>query len=404
VHQTVGPSIVAETTAERTESANFRSRGVLIGGGVFLITIAAFFRVPLVPEIGRDFALSAFGIGALSSAFALGRVLTDMPAGRATDRVSVGPMLAIAALLVSVGSGVMAAAWNTPLVFVGSFLLGIGSSWTLTTAFAYFATAPRRRRGIAMSMFAAAMLVGQAIGPTVGGWLGELTGWRPTLFIAAGGIGVVGFGFLGIRSLRVVPSAVERRAGASTDLATPIVLRVIYSLPAIQFSIGAAINMTLVPLVADEDLGLGVAVIGLALGAGGIARLVGALIAGQLSDRVSRRAALIPGLILQVAGLAVFAYLGGRFGWWLAILLLALGSIPVNVGSTMLADLSEQGGLGERLGRFRFTGDATFLVAPLITGYLYEHGGRTIATLPLLAATVVVAVAAVIVLPETRSA
>lgn len=393
---------MTETATDK--GASFGSRGILIGGGVFLITIAAFFRVPLVPDIGRDFALSAFGIGALSSAFALGRVLTDLPAGRATDRMSVGPMLAIAAGLVAAGSAIMAAAWATPVVFAGSFLLGVGSSWTLTTAFAYFATAPRRRRGIAMSLFAAAMLVGQAIGPTVGGWVGELTGWRPTLFGGAIAIGVVGVGFLAIRSLRIVPSSVERSDGASSELASPLVLRVIYSLPAIQFSIGAAINMTLVPLVADEDLGMGVGVIGLALGVGGLARLVGALVAGQLSDRVARRAALIPGLVLQVAGLVVFAYLGGALGWWLAIILLAVGSIPVNVGSTMLADLSERGGLGERLGRFRFTGDAAFLFAPLITGWLYEHYGRTTATLPLLAATLLVAVAAVIVLPETRTA
>jgi len=394
---------VAETTTSTTAAANFRSRGVLIGGGVFLITIAAFFRIPLVPEIGRDFDLSAFGIGALSSAFAFGRVLTDLPAGHATDRIQVGKMLAIAAGLVAAGSALMAAAWTTPLVFVGSFLLGIGSSWTLTTAFAYFATAPRLQRGTAMSLFAAAMLVGQAIGPTMGGWSGELSGWRPTLAGAGIGIGIIAVGFLGLRSLRIVPSSTERPSAGQAHLATPLVLGVIYSLPAIQFSVGAAINMTLVPLVADEALGFGAGVIGLALGVGGLARLVGALITGQLSDRIARRAALVPGLLLQVAGLAVFAFVDGKVGWWTAIMLLAVGSTPVNVGSTMLADLSEQGGLGRRLGRFRFTGDAAFLVAPLITGYLYGHGGRTIATMPLLVATVLVAVAAVLVLPETRT-
>jgi MFS family permease len=370
---------------------------------VFLITIAAFFRIPLVPDIGRDFALSAFGVGALSSAFALGRVFADLPAGRATDRMTVGPMLTIAAVLVAGGSGIMAGAWATPVVYAGSFVLGIGSSWTLTTAFAYFATAPRRRRGIAMSLFSAAMLVGQAIGPALGGWFGELTDWRVALGIAAAVMGGLGLAFLVIPSLRVVPSKVEQQsdAGSNQD-ATPLILAVIYSLPAIQFSVGASINMTLVPLVADESLGLGLAAIGLALGVGGLARLVGALIAGQISDRIARKAALIPGLVLQVAGLGVFAWVGGLFGWWLAIILLAVGSIPVNVGSTMLADLSEGGGLGERLGRFRFTGDATFLVAPLITGGLYETAGRTIATMPLFVATVIVSIAAIVVLPETR--
>ena len=40
---------------------------------------------------------------------------------------------------------------------------------------------------------------------------------------------------------------------------------------------------------------------GLALGAGGLARFVGTFVGGRLSDRVSRKAALIPGLLILTA-------------------------------------------------------------------------------------------------------
>jgi hypothetical protein len=110
---------------------------------------------------------------------------------------------------------------------------------------------------------------------------------------------------------------------------------------------------------------------------------------------------MIPGLALQTVGLALFAVVGGLVAWWLAILALTLGSVSVNVGSTMLADLTEGGGLGRQLGAFRFAGDLGLMVFPLLSGALYEVGGRMLGTLPLLVLTAAATIASVVVLPET---
>jgi hypothetical protein len=116
---------------------------------------------------------------------------------------------------------------------------------------------------------------------------------------------------------------------------------------------------------------------------------------------VGRRWALIPGLVVQTAGLALFASGGGSLAWWLAILALTLGSVGVNVGSTILADLSEEGSMGRQLGAFRFAGDLGLLVTPLLGGALYEMSGRFAATLPLLILTFMTTIASMVVLPET---
>lgn len=158
---------------------------------------------------------------------------------------------------------------------------------------------------------------------------------------------------------------------------------------------------TLIPIVGDVELGFGAATVGLAIGLGGIARLVGALASGKVSDGIGRKWALVPGLTLQLSGLVLFALAGGALAWWLAILGLTLGSVAVNVGSTILADLTPEGGLGRRLGAFRFAGDLAFLVTPLLSGALYEFDGRLLGTLPLLALTAAATLGALIVLPET---
>jgi len=51
-----------------------RTVGVGIGAGLFLLTVAAFVRPPLLPAIGRDLGMTAIGLGLLGSVFAAGRL------------------------------------------------------------------------------------------------------------------------------------------------------------------------------------------------------------------------------------------------------------------------------------------------------------------------------------------
>lgn len=375
-----------------------------VAASLFAITVAAFLRPPLLPDIGRDLVLSSLGLGALGSVFALGRLAADIPAGRLSDSRSPGAMMIASATLVAVGSLALALSPTSTVAFVAVFVLGVGSTMTLTTAQAHFATAPRSRRGIAMSFFAAALLTGQAIGPVVGGAIASVSDWR--LAIGAGAV-IAGVVILPLSRLGATPSPAARTGGvpshSSDDRDTRIVLTLIYLLPAVQFAIGAAMIQTIVPIVADRDLRLGVGIVGAVLGVGGIARLVSALGAGWVMDNLGRRAALIPGLALQLAGVVLFAARADLASLWISVVLVSLGSVSVNVGTTLLADLSEGGRLGPRLGAFRFTGDAAFLVAPVLAGWLLGVQGRAAATLPLVALTAVVLTGCVIWVPETRT-
>ncbi len=308
-------------------------------------------------------------------------------------------MMAIAAGIVALGSLAFGLSPIAVVAFVAAFGLGIGSAWTLTGSMAFFARAPKVSRGMSMSFFAAALLVGQAVGPALGGLIGSIWDWRVAMVVGA----VVAAALIPffLRNPGVAPTGEPSEDGEESRPVPRLILAVIYLLPAVQFSIGAAMIQTLVPIVADEELGIGAAAVGLAIGLGGIARLVGAIVSGKVSDAIGRKWALIPGLALQLAGLLLFAFGGGVIAWWLAILGLTLGSVAVNVGSTILADLTEGGGLGKRLGAFRFAGDLAFLVTPLLGGALYEASGRLLGTLPLLVLTSAALFGSLFFLPET---
>ena len=380
------------------------SSGVLIGASVLVLTIAAFARIPLLPEIGDELRMSALGLGLLGSIFALGRLAADFPAGRLADRIRPGAMMSISASAVVVGCVCLAIAPSALAAYGATFLLGLASTLVLTTGMLHFARAPGAKRGVALSAFAGYLLAGQSFGPTFGGAVGEAAGWRWALGAAAGLALVVAATIHLVRE--PLPAAEhtsrpERRSSVVEPSRTAMLF--LYVVPAAQFSIQGALLQTLVPIVGDVEHGLSPSTVGFALGIGGVARILSAIVAGQVSDRVSRRSALVPGQFLQAAGVIVFLLWGSPLGWFLAILGVTLGSVGVNVGTTMLADISDVATLGRRLASFRFAGDATLLVAPLLAGWLYEIAGREASMVPMVVLAVVAAVGVALWVPETNS-
>lgn len=387
------------TTGSRVRDP--RRVSLLIGVGLLLLTVAAFFRPPLLPEIGRDLEITPLGLGLLGSIFAVGRTAADFPAGWLSDRFSAGPMMFFGGGLIALGSLALATAPNDLFAYGSMFFLGVGSTFALTTAMAHFARAPRANRGVALSAFAAWLLAGQSLGPAAGGFLAAGGGWRLAMWVAAGLAVAVAVGFLWLRAPQPAPGDSSHHGDAPPINAPGYVLALIYLLPAVQFAIGGALLQTLIPIVADGELGIGPGTVGAALGIGGGIRFVSALASGRISDRVSRRWALVPSQVIQALGVVVFMLWATPAAWFGSIVLLTLGSTGVSIGAAVLGDLSEGRPLGSRLGAFRFTGDAAFMVAPLLCGWLYEVAGRAAATAPMAVFAIAVTVGVAFLVPET---
>lgn len=385
-----------------------RSGRITIGLAMVVITMTAFFRVPLLPDIGEDLNMSVADLGILTTIFAAGRLLVDIPAGRLADRVRANRMMANSALVVGLGSFLLAFSPVSGVAYAGSFVLGVGSALTNTTGMTYFsASASIQRRGASVSIFAAGLLFGQAIGPTLGGLIASAGGWR-VAEVAAGVIALgmawflVGFG-------RVpAPTSDEptpRRSAPDnpTQPYVPLRFRVLlYMVPFAMFASLGALTQTLIPVIGDEDLSLSSASIGLALGVGGFCRLIGSIVGGQVSDRVSRKSALVPGLLTYAAGIAMLAA-GSSFAIWLtSIIVMGLGSMGIAVAATMLADLSGGSRVGRQLGPFRFVGDLGLIAAPVVAAWLFQNYGTAAAVLPLAALLAGTGLAIAFLLPETR--
>ena len=129
---------------------------------IFAVAVAAFARIPLLPDIGSDLSLTAGEIGLLTTAFGLGRLLTDLPAGRLADAVVPTVGLTGAGLLLALSCAVLASAEAFAVALGASALIGCASALTNTTGMYVFATAAdAHRRGAGMAIYVTALMSGQ---------------------------------------------------------------------------------------------------------------------------------------------------------------------------------------------------------------------------------------------------
>lgn len=382
-----------------------------VGLGVFAIALAGHFRVPLLVDIGSDFALSSSDIALITTFFGLGRLCSDLPAGYVNDRAPARWLFAGAAVLMGAGGLLFAYAEHAVAVYVAAFAMGTSSAVSNTTGMAVFSTATdQARRGTAMALFSAAMLTGQAVGPALSGWVAGWTGqWRSAM-LASVLVAVVVLA----ASIRTPKSArarapQRRETGGAADSTSGQSLLgrpqrwALYGIPFVSMYTLSSVPQTLVPIVGATTLGLSTGFIGTVLGVAGLGRILGSLLGGYVADHVSRKWALVPSLAIQAAGVALLG-VAGLEPWMLSIFLIALASVSPAVAATMLADASAGSGAGRRFGTWRFVGDTGIIVGPAITGLLFELGGAPVAVAPLVVLLVAASLVVGVGIPETMRA
>jgi MFS family permease len=380
----------------------------LVSTAVLALTAVAFFRVALLPEFGRELSMSTFQLGAMTTVFAVGRLAADIPGGHYADRVSPRSLFALSAGGVAIGSLVLGLSVVVLTIYSAAFLLGISSATTNATGMTFFSNvAGARHRGTSMAVYSAALLGGQAVGPAAAGLISSAVGWRATMFVGTGAASLVALVLVMSRSRRSSPhTSGETLQAARHDGHGPSLgqLLVLQSVSFAVFLTLGSVPQTLVPIIGADELGLGTAAIGLALGVGGVARFVGTIIGGRLSDRVSRKAALVPGLLVQGFGVSLLAFEPSVATWLAAIVVMSLASFAVSVAATVVGDITDPSRVGTQLGRFRFVGDLGLIAGPLVVTGLFEGLGRVVAFLFVAGVLTAAALLSWRFLPETGKA
>jgi MFS family permease len=167
-----------------------------------------------LPAIGEEFGLGAVSLSWMITAFLLASAMFLLPAGRLGDARGIRRLFKTGVTIFTITSLLCAMAPGGHLLIFFRFLQGTGAALTSTTGPAILVSAfPHNQRGRVLGITIAAVYLGLATGPLLGGFLTQMAGWR-YIFIISGFTGIL----LIIGSMLVLPKDIELPARPRVNL------------------------------------------------------------------------------------------------------------------------------------------------------------------------------------------
>lgn len=309
------------------------------------------FVMPFLPFFVRDLGVTGEGPVAVWSGvamFAAGLSLTIFQPiwGALADRYGRKLMLQRAMFGGAVMIAVMGLSQTVMQLVIFRFIQGAltGTGAACNTLVA--SVAPRKRLGFAMGLLQTAIIVGNSIGPWLGGVAADSWGYRVPFFVCGGLWAVAGLVVLVAARERFVPP--DRNADDSHGL------RQVFGTGGLTALLGAfflsAFAITFVgpifPLFVERiaDTTRAATITGQLIGAGGLASGIACLVVGRMADQLGHRRVLITasaGSALFSAPHAIVQTVGQLFGLRIGWGLIAGGASPAMnamIGANVSAD------------------------------------------------------------------
>lgn len=267
---------------------------------------------PILPLYLVSFGASSTVIGAVMAVFTITATATRIPVGLHIDRIGRKPFLIAGVALFAVSN--FGYLWAPGILLMLPFRMLHGVGWSgCTTAVATLAAdiAPQKRRGELIGYAAMASSLGGAIGPVAGFALLQRFDFSGVFFGAAALL----FVSLILAAFVKEPEHGPRSNHRQRWIDLLVIPETLLPAVAVAFlSFGHGGILTFLPIHA---LKLGLENPGLWFGLYALCLLLSRPVAGPLSDRISRRAVIIPGLILNLLGIGILA-LASSPAWLMA--------------------------------------------------------------------------------------
>jgi MFS family permease len=350
---------------------------------IFLVMLGLGVIAPNLTDIRKSFGVSYAEISWGVSAFALARLVMNLPAGYAAGRLPRLPLLLAGTACVGVGSLAAAMSSGLAMFLAARALSGLGSSLCTTVGLTIILdTAEPDRRGRASGLFHSAIGGGAFFGPGFGGLLSTFGSWRWALGGAALA-SAVSFVFLAI-VVRSGQSRIARPVEVSGSGAAPqrvsvfgllLAGSVAYVAAFAIFFARGAVQQTLVPLMGREVIGLGTgALSALLMASAGFTSLVGPF-AGSLSDRYGRLRLLLPGLALLAMGILLVTLASSAPMFIAGFAVVSLAGTVNSIPSSAIVDSVSGSQRSLAIGVYRVVGDSALTLAPILSGWFTDTQG-----------------------------
>ncbi|MGI6452952.1 MAG: MFS transporter [Syntrophomonadaceae bacterium] len=137
-----------------------------------------------LPAIQSEFAINAVMLGWVVTSYLLSTAVFLLPAGKIGDIFGRKRLYMIGVTIFSLSSVLIGFMPSIASLIVMRIIQGFGAAIAMTTSVAIISSVfPVHQRGSALGINVAAVYVGLALGPTLGGLLTAAMGWRSIFFI-----------------------------------------------------------------------------------------------------------------------------------------------------------------------------------------------------------------------------
>lgn len=152
---------------------------LITGLGSFLVPFMGSAVNIAIPVLGREFEVDAVTLGWVASSYLLAAGIFILPLGRLAD-IHGRKRVFTYGIIVFTISSLLCAVSKSPIQLISfRFLQGIGGAMIFCTSVALLTSIfQRSERGEALGVNVAAIYLGLSIGPLIGGFLVQFSGWR----------------------------------------------------------------------------------------------------------------------------------------------------------------------------------------------------------------------------------
>lgn len=345
--------------------------------------------VPVLPLYVTALQAPVAVLGPIIAAFAIGRVVGNVPAGLLMRRVNARVMLHSVLLGLALTTAATGLVGDLVAVFVLRLVAGVLGGAAVTIAFAVLlAGAPASRRGRVVTTANVVQMSAAAVGSLLGGAVVTVAGTTGAFAAAALPV-LLAVGWELVRpargywdALRGEQPATTRRAGReriaapATDPDASAAARpsgrgaVLVSLAAVSFALffaRFAAEQGIVPVLAYDQGGLDPFGLGLAMAAGTVLSIAVLPLVGRGVDRGARLSIVIPSTLVSAVALVAFGLLEVPWAFALAIAGYGLATSIANVvPGVITAEAFPGRRAGAAVGVTRTAGDIGAAAGPLV--------------------------------------
>jgi predicted MFS family arabinose efflux permease len=158
---------------------------------VFVTSLFTRWVDPVIPQIAEGLSVEIASAALLSTAFALPYALMQPVLGALADMMSKTRLMTVCLVLLVLSAAVSAVAPNYTVLMLSRVIAGIAAGGVFPIALASAGDrVPVKQRQIAIGRLLAAAMVGNLLGASVAGVIGDLAGWR-AVFVATGALGAL---------------------------------------------------------------------------------------------------------------------------------------------------------------------------------------------------------------------